>query len=132
MSTSDTSERGLKPLICTAFVGHPCDPPAQGAVADPPTGYGGVGWSGGNFHDYDRDYCVDLVQLAAFLWATQPQAAEALALSEDGPTRRAVPAVQPGLERRRGEPAQSHGLAIDYVWREVLTQESVPTSWRTE
>ena len=55
-------------------------------MADPPAGYGGVGWSGGNFHDYDREYCVDLVQLAAFLRDSQPEAAEALALSEDGPT----------------------------------------------
>ena len=44
-----------------------------------------MGWSGGNFHDYDREYCVDLVQLEAFLRATQPEVAEALALSEDGP-----------------------------------------------
>ena len=66
-------------------------------MADPPAGYGGVGWSGGNFHDYDREYCVDLVQLAAFLRTTQPEAAEALALSEDGPTRRAF------LTRLQGE-----------------------------
>ena len=87
---TDTTERALERLICTALAGHPCDPPAEGAVADPPAGYGGVGWSGGNFHDYDREYCVDLVQLAAFLRDTQPQAAESLALSEDGPTRRGV------------------------------------------
>ena len=49
-------------------------------MADAPSGYGGVGWSGGDFHDYDREYCVDLAQLAAFLRATQPAAAEALAL----------------------------------------------------
>ena len=35
------------------------------------------------------EYCVDLVQLAGCLRHTQPEAAEALALSEDGPTRRA-------------------------------------------
>ena len=97
---SDTSERGLERLICTALAGHPCDPPAEGAVADPPAGYGGVGWSGGSFHDYDREYCVDLVQLAAFLRDTQPEAAEALALSEDGPTRRAF------LTRLQGEIAK--------------------------
>ena len=51
----------------------------------------------GNFHDYDREYCIDLVQLAAFLRDTQPEAAEALALSEDGPTRRAF------LTRLQGE-----------------------------
>ena len=97
---TDTTERALERLICTALAGHPCDPPAEGAVADPPAGYGGVGWSGGNFHDYDREYCVDLVQLAAFLRDTQPEAADALALSEDGPTRRAF------LTRLQGEVAK--------------------------
>ena len=94
---TDTTERGLERLICTGLAGHPCDPPAGGTVADPPAGYGGVGWRGGNFHDYDREYGVDLVQLAAFLRGTQPKAAEALALSEDGPTRRAF------LTRLQGE-----------------------------
>ena len=61
--TADTCERGLKPLICTALTGHSCDPPVEGTVADPPTDYRGVGWSGGNFHDYDREYCVNRVQL---------------------------------------------------------------------
>ena len=97
MSTSDTSERGLERLICTALAGHPCDPPADRTVAEPPAGYGGVGWSGGNFRDYDREYCIDLVQLSAFLRATQPEAAETLAVSEDGPTRRAF------LTRLQGE-----------------------------
>ena len=32
----------------------------------------------GDPHDYDREYCVDLVQLAAFLRATQPTLADAL------------------------------------------------------
>ena len=58
---TDTTEQALERLICTALAGHPCDPPAEGAVADPPAGYGGVGWSGGSLHDYDREYCVDLV-----------------------------------------------------------------------
>ena len=97
---TDTTERALERLICTALAGHPCDPPAEGAVADPPAGYGGVGWSGGSFRDYDREYCVDLVQLAAFLRDTQPEAAETLALSDDGPTRRAF------LTRLQGEIAK--------------------------
>ena len=98
--TTDTTERGLERLICTELAGHPCDPPAEGTVAEPPAGYGGVGWSGGNFHDYEREYCVDLMQLAAFLRATQPEAAEALALSEDGPTRRAFPDPAAGRDRQ--------------------------------
>ena len=55
------------------------------------------GWSGGNPHDYDREFCIDQVQLATFLRATQPEAAEALALDEDGPTRRKF------LSRLQGE-----------------------------
>ena len=98
--TTDTTELGLERLICTALAGHPCDPPAEGTVADPPAGYGGVGWSGASFHNYDREHCVDLVHLAAFLHDTQPEASAALALSEDGPTRRAF------LTRLQGEVAK--------------------------
>ncbi len=100
--TTDTSERGLERLICTALTGHPCDPPKEGSVGEPPVGYGGVGWSCGNPHDYDREYCVDLVQLAAFLRATQPEAAESLGLDEDGPTRRKSLARLQGEISKRG------------------------------
>ncbi len=41
--TTDTSERGLERLICTALTGHPCDPAQPGVVAEPPPGYGGLG-----------------------------------------------------------------------------------------
>ena len=100
--TTDTSERGLERLICTALAGHPCEPPASGTVGNPPAGYGGVGWSGGNPHDYDREYCVDVVQLRAFLRATQPEAADTLALDEDGPTRRRFLARLQGEVSKRG------------------------------
>ncbi|MDE0553597.1 MAG: type I restriction endonuclease subunit R [Candidatus Poribacteria bacterium] len=96
MST-DTSERGLESLICTALAGHPCEPPAAATIGEPPASYGGVGWSGGNHHDYDREYCVDLVQLAAFLRESQPEAAESLELDENNPTRRKF------LSRLQGE-----------------------------
>ena len=37
---TDTSERSPERLICTALAGwHPCDPPADGTVADPPADY---------------------------------------------------------------------------------------------
>ncbi|MCE2438131.1 MAG: type I restriction endonuclease subunit R [Candidatus Latescibacteria bacterium] len=97
MTVSDTTERGLERLICTAMTGHACEPPAAGTVGEPPVGYGGVGWSCGNPHDYNREFCVDLVQLSAFLRATQPDAAEALPLSEDSPVRRSF------LNRLQGE-----------------------------
>ena len=86
--TTDTSEKGLERLICKTLTGHSCDPPSSGTVAEPAAGYGGVGWSCGNPHDYDRTYCVDLVQLSAFLNDTQPEAADSLALSENNPTRK--------------------------------------------
>ena len=81
---TNTSERGLERLICTALAGHPCEPPASGTVAEPAAGYGGVGWSGGNPHDYDREYCVDVVQLGAFLRTTQPEVAEAVGMASTG------------------------------------------------
>ena len=97
MTVSDTTERGLERLICTALTGQGCEAPAAGTVGEPPVGYGGVGWSCGNPHDYNREFCVDLVQLSAFLRDTQPEAAEALTLSEEGPVRRAF------LTRLQGE-----------------------------
>jgi type I restriction enzyme R subunit len=97
---TDTSERGLERLICTALAGQPCDPAKESSAAEPPASYGGLGWSCGNANDYDREYCIDLVQLRTFLSATQPEAAEALALDEEGPTRRKF------LARLQGEMGQ--------------------------
>ena len=102
MATTDTSERGLERLICKALTGDPCDPPATGTVSEPPAGYGGCGWAPGNHHDYNREFCVDLVQLRAFLNTTQPEAATALRLTEDGPTRRRFLARLQGEISKRG------------------------------
>ena len=100
--TTDTTERGLERLICTALAGRPCDPPVKDAVAEASAGYGGVGWICGSARDYDREYCVDLSQLSAFLLSTQPEAAESLALDEDGPTRRKFLARLQGEISKRG------------------------------
>jgi type I restriction enzyme, R subunit len=97
MMSTDTSERGLERRICKALSGNPCDPPKAGTLGDPTTSYGGVGWLPGNPHDYDREYCVDLVQLTAFLVQTQSGIAESLSLDEDGPIRRKF------LSRLQGE-----------------------------
>ena len=64
--TTDTSEKGLERLICTALTGHPCDPPSvsagpTAASRHPGDAHGGSGWIGGSPGDYDREYCVDLV-----------------------------------------------------------------------
>ncbi|MCJ8502584.1 type I restriction endonuclease subunit R [Desulfatitalea alkaliphila] len=100
--TTDTSERGLERLICTALTGHPCDPPEAYTAGLAPASYGGVGWICGNSHDYDREYCLDLAQLAAFVNATRPGAAESLSLNEDGPTRRKFLARLQGEITKRG------------------------------
>ena len=106
---TDTSERGLERLICTALAGHPCDPPPGPTVGEPPARYGGVGWAGGNFHDYDREYCVDLAQLSAFLHVTQPEVAEAVGIASThvgatrhNPTRRRFLARLQGEISKRG------------------------------
>ena len=104
--TTDTSERGLERLICTALTGSPCDPGgadagAADAVHEQPATYG-AGWICGNPKDYDREYCVDLAQLAAFLRETQPDAVESLGLEEDGATRRKFLARLQGEVSKRG------------------------------
>ena len=99
MNPTDTSERGLERLICTALTGSACDPgtvPAADEVPEHPPAEG-AGWICGRPEDYDREYCVDLAQLAAFLRKTQPEVAESLTLDEDGPTRRKF------LSRLQGE-----------------------------
>jgi type I restriction enzyme R subunit len=95
---TDTTERGLERLICTALTGAPCDPCAGSVdlLRERPATYG-AGWICGAPEDYDREYCVDLAQLSAFLRETQPAAAEALDLRLDGPTRRKF------LSRLQGE-----------------------------
>jgi type I restriction enzyme R subunit len=77
--TSDTSELGLEALI----------------VRDMTSKAGG--WIGGTPSDYNREYCVDLKQLTAFLRASQPEVSEVLDLGDDTPTRRKF------LSRLQGE-----------------------------
>ncbi|HET9676588.1 MAG TPA: type I restriction endonuclease, partial [Solirubrobacterales bacterium] len=69
MST-DISEAGLEATIV-----------AQMTAPD-------VGWIEGDPADYDREFAIDLTQLAAFLEATQPEIAEAAEIRGDGTTRR--------------------------------------------
>ena len=53
-------------------------------TADGPSG----GWIEGEPHAFDRAHAVDLVQLTAFIGATQPDLVEPLGLDEDSPSRR--------------------------------------------
>ena len=99
--TTDTSERGLESLICTALTGSACDPAAGDSTRERPSAYG-AGWTCGDPKDYDREFCLDLAQLAAFLRATQPEVAESLRLGQDGPTRRRFLARLQGEITKRG------------------------------
>lgn len=102
MSATDTSERGFERLICTAMTGHACDPGVSVDTAgERPAAYG-TGWVGGAPEHYDREYCIDLAQLSAFLRSTQPDVVEALDLAQDGPTRRKFLARLQGEITKRG------------------------------
>jgi type I restriction enzyme R subunit len=105
MTPTDMSEAWLETLICRALTGSDCVPRPAGTpafVAETPAPYGGVGWLPGDPADYDREYCVDLVQLTAFLRSTQPEVAEALDLDNDSPTRRKFLARLQGEVSKRG------------------------------
>jgi type I restriction enzyme R subunit len=84
MPPSDISEAGLEKLI----------------VAHTTSKVGG--WIAGAPRDYDRSYAVDLVQLAAFVAATQTEVVEALDLDNDSPTRRKFLARLQGEITKRG------------------------------
>src|SRR5581483_8637739 len=101
--TTDTSERGLERLICQALTGAPCDPViiAEHTTRERSASYG-RGWICGSPLDYNRDHCVDLAQLSAFLRVTQAAVVEALDLDHDSPTRRKFLARLEGEVTKRG------------------------------
>ena len=102
--TTDTSERGLERLICTALTGGPCDAASAqvGPESEVAAATGGVGWICGAPNDYDREYTVDLGQFLAFLIETQPEAFYGLRLEDDGPARRKFLARLQGEISKRG------------------------------
>jgi len=96
--TTDTSERGLEALIFSSMTGGAAPAHEVSAMRETRAAYSN--WIPGNAKDYDRAYAVDLVQLAAFLRATQKEAAAALDLDSDSPQRRKF------LDRLQGEIAK--------------------------
>ena len=101
--TTDTTERGLEDLICRELVGESiADSEYDGNTLHDRAAAFGAGWTMGDPHDYNAEYCVDLVQLTAFLEATQPEVAEALDLGNDSNTRRQFLARLQGEVNKRG------------------------------
>ena len=81
--TTDTSEKELESLIVSVLVDR-------------------NGYVHGEPEDYNREYCVDWAQLAAFLSETQPDVFEGLRLADAGPARRKFLARIQGEVTRRG------------------------------
>jgi type I restriction enzyme, R subunit len=110
--TTDTTEKGLEALIVRAMTGRTdVLVPTHAATETSVPVAGGTGWLLGDPTHYDRDYCIDLVQLRGFLMATQPDSLDSLALEVDGPTRRKFLARLQGEISRRGSiDVLRHGL----------------------
>jgi type I restriction enzyme R subunit len=98
---TDISERGLEDLIVRSMTGRTnlLSPPHVAGDTSAPVA-DGTGWHLGDPSHYDRDYCVDLVQLRGFLLAIQPALVDAFSLATEGPTR------QKFLSRLQGEIAR--------------------------
>ena len=100
---TDTSEKGLEELIVRSMTGRTdVLVPAHEATETSVPVAGGTGWLLGDASHYDREYCVDLVQLRGFFLATQEHLVEALSLNTDGPTRRQFLARVQGEISKRG------------------------------
>ena len=110
--TTDTSESGLERLICIALTGDPCEPPKADSAPELVGRYDGFGWGRGSWLDYDREYCLDQVQLIAFLQVTQPMEALALGVLEDGPAwRRFLARLQGEISKRGTIDVLRHGVS---------------------
>jgi type I restriction enzyme R subunit len=84
---TDTSEKGLESLIVRAMTGRTdLLSPAHVATETSVPVSGGTGWLLGDASHYDREHCVDLVQLRGFLMATQPDAGRSVRPRPDGAT----------------------------------------------
>jgi type I restriction enzyme R subunit len=82
MSTTDTSERGLETLVMRHMTGVDGFAVTPGSVAEKPDA-AGTGYFAGSPKNYDRAHALDVLQLFAFLRATQPEAFKKLAMGDD-------------------------------------------------
>ncbi len=87
---TDVTEKGLEDRIVRHMTGYTdLVSPSQviGETSVPVAG--GTGWLLGDDRHYDREFCLDLVQLRGFLLATQPDVIDEFGLqSDDSPARR--------------------------------------------
>ncbi len=98
---TDTSEKGLEALIVADMTGRKA--PAGGGFSDEPEPFIGLhNWLLGDPQSYDRAWTVDLVQLRAFVAATQPPLLAALDLDNDSPVRQKFLARLQGEIGKRG------------------------------
>ncbi|MES2770877.1 MAG: type I restriction endonuclease subunit R [Pseudomonadota bacterium] len=85
MKPTDTSEKALEQLIVRYLAGISEHPGASAnAIQQPKAIYAQGGYVLGRASDYKRDVAVDVLQLLAFLQATQATAVDTLELSADG------------------------------------------------
>ena len=82
--TTDITERGLETLIVRHMTGTDGQAPEPDTLAEPTPRYGGTGYVAGSPKDFDRAQALDVVQLFAFLRATQPEALNKLAMAHAG------------------------------------------------
>ena len=110
--TTGLTENALERRIIAILAGA-ANPDAGGGgiVHDAPGPAYGAGWQPGDPADYDREYCVDVRQLAAFLQATQPEAAAALDLGPGAPET-ATPARRQFLARLQKEISEKGTAAV--------------------
>ena len=99
MTWTNTSEEGLESLIYAAMTGYREKPTVRD---DEVAQARGTGWLPGDAKSYNREYAVDLAELANFLTATQEDKLESLGLDRDGPRRRKFLARLQGEISRRG------------------------------
>lgn len=85
MKPTDTSEKGLEQLIVRHLAGISEQPQAQGwAAGEAGAMYAPGGYVLGRASDYHRDVALDVVQLLAFLKATQSTVVTELELANEG------------------------------------------------
>ncbi|PIT04262.1 DEAD/DEAH box helicase [Bradyrhizobium nitroreducens] len=98
---TDISEKGLEALIVADMTGRKASD--GGGFSEDPDPFAGLhNWLLGDPKAYDRAWTVDLVQLRAFISATQPPLVEVFDLDHDSPTRQKFLARLQGEIGKRG------------------------------